>query len=121
MIKQVVVIFRVTAYNIVMTEKIDNVIPFPEGGDWFVWRDEKGVLHRWLKGRYAIIKNPDGTYRDEFIDPNLKWEDAILEFGEIEADVHGQSQVIEKRQINSRKDYEEFWKKLKELNSQKNK
>lgn len=102
-----------------MTEKINNIIPFPEGEDWFIWRDKKGVLYRFYKGRYAIIKDPDGIYRDEYIDPNLKWEDAVLEFGEIEADAHGQSKIIEKRQINSRKDYEEFLKKIKELNSKK--
>lgn len=95
-----------------MTEKI---IQFPEGQDWFVWRDDKGELHRFYKGRYAIIRTSTG-YIVEYISPDLgKWEDAVLEFGDLEKE--GKFEIIDKCEVNSRIDYEKLLERVEELNN----
>ncbi len=92
--------------SISMTEKVTQ---FPEGENWFVWRSASGELLKLLKGRYAITKDSDGTYREEYINPDLgKWENAVLEFEDAER--------IEIREIKSRKDYEEMLVRCRELN-----
>ncbi|KKU22537.1 MAG: hypothetical protein UX31_C0001G0055 [Candidatus Nomurabacteria bacterium GW2011_GWA1_46_11] len=96
----------------------EKIIKFPEGDDWFAYRAPNGELQRLYKGRYAIIKTPDGKYHDVYISPDMgQWEDLVLETGDqILGGQTGNSEVIEKRQINSRKDYKELLKKVAELN-----
>lgn len=94
-----------------MTEKI---VQFPEGDDWFVWRDNKGELHRFYKGRYAIMRMPNGTYQDHYISPELgEWEDAVLGF-DVEYFEKG-GFTGEKIEVKSRKDYEALLERCRQL------
>ena len=93
-----------------MTENPEKILKFPKDADkWFVWRSRNGELMRFQKGRYVIIKMPDGQHEIQYVDPELgKLEDLVLEFQD--------RQIIEKRSINSRKDYEELLNKVEEIN-----
>src|SRR5690349_21658881 len=92
----------------------ENILPFPEGEDWFVWRTKNGELVRLSKGRYAIVQTAQGKYEDHYISPDMgEWEDAVLEFGDITRP--GGNRIIAKVEIKSRKDYEELLQKCERL------
>ncbi|MCC7160140.1 hypothetical protein IT399_00205 [Candidatus Nomurabacteria bacterium] len=97
-----------------MTEKI---LPFPKGNNWFVWKTYHGETIKLYKGKYAILKRPDGKYYEEYINPNIGvLEDAILEFGNLSEDEKEGVKLIEKVEINSRRDFEDLLKKIEALN-----
>lgn len=89
-----------------MSEKI---IEFPGNADWFFWRNSAGELFKLQKGRYAILRDQDGTYREEYLNPDLDmWEDVVLE--------HEGNEKIEVVEIRCRKDFEDLLVRCEELN-----
>lgn len=82
-----------------------------------MWKTASGETVRLAKGRYAILKRPDGKYREEYINPATgKHEDAVLAFGDLSEDEKGGVDVVDKVEIRSRKDFEALLQRIEELN-----
>ena len=89
----------------------EKVLPFPEGNDWFAWRSANGELIRVYKGRYVLLRNKGGGREIQYINPDLgNLEDIVLEYDG--------NTIIEKRVINSGKNYGEFLDYCRRLNEE---